>query len=307
MDIATFPDLARAVQARPVKPRVAIVAANDAHTVESAVLGQRDGLIEAVLIGDDAKIRGHLEALGQDQAGYAIVPAASTEACLAEAVALVQAGAATVLMKGQLETGDMMRAILARENNLRRSPVLSVAGLYECERYPKLIALTDQAINTYPGLDEKKAILENAVGLLHGLGLARPKVAVLAAVEKVNPKMRETVDAAALKEMNQAGQITGCVVDGPLSFDLATLKEAATVKGYASEVAGDADLLIAPDLVCGNVLAKALTGFAGALTAGTVLGAAVPVVLVPRSAEASDKYYSLALAALTAAPRAPQG
>jgi len=300
MDITTFPGIAQAVQASPVKSRVGIVAANDPHTVESAVLGQRDGLIEAVLIGDEAKIRGHLDTLGQNPGDYTVVAADGVEECLAQAVAMVHAGAVGVLMKGQLETGDFMRAILRRDNNLRRSDVLSVAGLYEVERYHKLIAVSDQAINTYPGLAEKKAITENAVGLLHALGLERPKVAILAAVEKVNPKMKETVDADALKQMNLAGELAGCVVDGPLSFDIATMKEAAEVKGYSSEVAGDADLLIAPDLVCGNVLVKALTGFAGALTAGNVLGAAVPVVLVPRSAEASDKYYSLALAALQA-------
>ncbi|MDR0849540.1 MAG: hypothetical protein LBN10_10990 [Propionibacteriaceae bacterium] len=303
MTIESFPDIARTVQAAPRKARVAIVSANDRHTVESAVLGQKDGLIEAILIGDDTSIRSHLDELGESPSDYTIVTAEGNEDALAQAVAMVHSGDATILMKGQLETGDFMRAILDRANDLRRSPVLSVAGLYAVERYHKLIAVSDQAINTYPDLDQKAAITRNAVTLLHAIGVERPKVAILAAVEKVNPKMKETVDADALKQMNVAGEIAGCVIDGPLSFDIATMPEAAQVKGYASEVAGDADLLIVPDLVCGNVLVKALTGFAGALTAGTVLGAVVPVVLVPRSAEASDKYYSLALAAL----RAQQG
>ncbi len=300
MTIDSFKDIATAAKALPRRSRVAIAAANDAHTVESAVLGQRDGLIEAVLIGDDARIRGHLERLGEHPQDYAIVRAATVEECLDKAVAMVHAGAADILMKGQVETADFMRAVLRRENNLRESAVLSVAGLYEVERYHKLIAVSDQAINTYTDLAGKLAITENAVGLLHAVGIEHPKVAVVAAVEKVNPKLRETVDADALKHLNAVGEITGCLVDGPLSFDIATMKQAAEVKGYESEVAGDADLLIVPDLVCGNVLVKALTGFAGALTAGTVLGATVPVVLVPRSAEASDKYYSLALAALKA-------
>jgi phosphotransacetylase len=135
---------------------------------------------------------------------------------------------------------------------------------------------------------------------LRAFGVENPKVAILAAIEKVNPKMKETVDADALKQMNACGEIDGCVVDGPLSFDIATSREAAEIKGYESEVAGDADLLIVPDLVCGNVLVKALTGIAGAMTAGMVVGAKVPIVLTPRSAEASDKYYSIALAAYTA-------
>jgi len=298
--INTFKDIADAVISNPKKRRVAVAAANDSHTIESAVTGQRDGLVQAILIGDESKIRGHLEVLGQDPKDFEIVNAVETAEALDAAVKLIHSGGANILMKGQLETGDFMRAILKRENNLRKSNLLSVAGFYELERYHKLIAVSDQAINTYPDLDGKRAITENAVGLLHSVGIENPKVAILAAVEKLNPKMRETVDADALKQMNLKGEITGCVIDGPLSFDIATMKEAARVKGYESEVAGDADLLIVPDLVCGNVLVKALTGFAGATTAGTVLGAAVPVVLTPRSAEASDKYYSLALAALSA-------
>jgi len=297
-------DIAAAVQTAPRKSRVAVVAATDAHTVESVVVAQRDGLIEAVLIGDQATMAQRLEELGQNPGDYTLVAATSVGESLAKAVELIHAGEASIMMKGQVETGQFMHAILDRANDLRRSRLLSVAGLYELERYHKLLAVSDQAVNPYPDLDDKRAVTDNAVGLLHTIGIACPKVAILAAVEKVNPAMRETVEADALKQLNRSGQITGCVIDGPLSFDIATMAAAAEVKGYDSEVAGDADLLIVPDLVCGNVLAKALTGLAGAITAGIVVGAAVPVVLVPRSAEASDKYYSLALAALTALERA---
>ncbi|MDR2197430.1 MAG: phosphate butyryltransferase [Coriobacteriales bacterium] len=304
MRLNSFEDLARAVKASAVKSRVAVVAANDAHTVESVVIAQREGLIEAILIGDEALIKGHLAEQGAREADFRIKPAPDIPTSLALAVEAVHSGEANVLMKGKLETGDFMRAILNRENDLRSGELLSVAGFYELERYHKLLAVSDQAINTYPDLDAKKAILQNAVGLLCAIGLVQPKVAVLAAVEKLNPKMKETVDADALRRMNVEGEIRDCIVDGPLSFDIATSAEAARLKGYESEVAGDADLLIVPDLVCGNVLVKALTGFAGATTAGTVLGAKVPVVLVPRSAEASDKFYSIALAAYTALGRA---
>jgi phosphotransacetylase len=300
MSIRSFKELVETVKAREKKSRIAVVAADDAHTVEAVVNAQSEGLIEAILIGDEHLIKKRLSEQGVDETDYHVVSAPNAEAGLAEAVKMIHSGEATVLMKGHLETGDFMRAILNRDNGLRKSSLLSVAGFYEVNSYHKLFAVSDQAINTYPDLDAKRAILENAVGLLHAFGIERPKVAVLAAIEKVNPKMRETVDADALKTMNREGAIAGCVVDGPLSLDIATDRKAAQIKGYESEVAGDADLLLVPDLVCGNVFVKALTGFAGAMTAGTVVGAKVPVVLTPRSAEASDKFYSIALAAYTA-------
>lgn len=300
MQINSFKELAEAVKRHSNKSKVAVVAANDPHTIESVVTAQRDGMIEAILIGDAAKMRGHLEQQGANPSDYTMLSAESAEQALALAVEYINGGRANVLMKGQMETADFMRAILKRENGLRKGHLLSVTGLYELNGYHKLIAVSDQAINTYPDLNAKKGILENAVNLLHAFGNELPKVAVLAAVEKVNPKMKETLDADALRIMNRDGEITGCIVDGSLSFDIATSRDAASIKGYQSEVAGDADLLLVPDLVCGNVLVKALTGFAGATTAGVVVGASVPVVLTPRSAEAADKYYSLALAAYTA-------
>jgi phosphotransacetylase len=298
--IQSFEELAKVVQAQERKSRVAVVAADDSHTVEAVVNAQREGLIEAILIGDEALILQRLAEQGVAAEDYRIMAADSIEASLDTAVKIIHSGEANVLMKGHLETGDFMRAILNRDNDLRRGSLLSVAGFYEVNSYHKLFAVSDQAINTYPDLDQKKAILENAIGLLHAFGIEYPKVAVLTAVEKLNPKMKETVDADALKTMNKEGLITGCVVDGPLSLDIATDANAAQIKGYVSEVAGDADLMIVPDLVCGNVFVKTLTGFAGATTAGTVVGAKVPVVLTPRSAEASDKFYSIALAAFTA-------
>jgi phosphotransacetylase len=302
MSIQSFRELADAVRAQENKSRVAVVAADDSHTVEAVVNAQKEGLIEALLIGERGVIEERLSEQGVNVADFQIVAAANTDECLVRAVEMIHSGEANVLMKGHLETGDFMRAILNRDNDLRKGSLLSVAGFYEVGSYHKLFAVSDQAINTYPDLETKRAILENAVALLHAFGVEVPKVAVLAAVEKVNPKMKETVDADALKTMNREGVISGCIVDGPLSLDIATDKKAAQIKGYVSEVAGDADLLIVPDLVCGNVFVKALTGFAGATTAGTVVGAKVPVVLTPRSAEASDKFYSIALAAYTANP-----
>jgi phosphotransacetylase len=195
-----------------------------------------------------------------------------------------------------------MKAIVAKENGLvPQGRKLSLIGFYETPKYHKLFAVSDMGLNTYPDLAGKRLIIENAVQLLHALGIENPKVAVLSSVEKVNPKMPDAVDGAQLKLMNARGEITGCTVEGPISFDLATSREAAAIKGYDSPVAGDADLLIVPDIAAGNILVKCLTGFCGALTAGAVLGARVPVILTSRSAEAADKYYSIALAACAAA------
>lgn len=229
-----------------------------------------------------------------------MISADTVDECLKTAVELIHSGQANALMKGKLETGQIMRAVVSKENGLRKGGLISVVGFFETERYHKLFAVSDMAVNTYPDLQGKKDILENAVRVFHAMGNDNPKVAVLAAVEKLNPKMPETVDADALKKMNESGEITGCTVEGPISFDIATSRQAAQIKGFDSPVAGDADILLVPDIVSGNILAKSLTGFGGAVTAGIVVGAAVPVILVPRSAEASDKYYSIALAAYTA-------
>jgi phosphotransacetylase len=300
MPIRSLRELADAARSLKQKSRIAVVAANDAHTIEAAVNAQQAGIAEVILIGNEALVRERLEERAVAAPDYRIVPADSIEASLAAAVALVHSGEANVLMKGHLETSEFIRTILKQENGLRRGDLLSVAGFYEVPSYHKLFVVSDQAINTYPDCHAKKAIIENAVPLLHAFGVELPKVAVLAAIEKLNPKMRETVDAHELKTLWQKGRIPGCIVDGPLSLDIATSSDAAKIKGYESEVAGDADLLIVPDLVCGNVFAKSLTGFAGGITAGIVVGAKVPVVLTPRSAGASDKFFSIALAAYTA-------
>jgi phosphate butyryltransferase len=301
MKINNFKDLVINVQKMEKKSKVAVIAAHDGHTLDAIVEAKKHNLITPILIGDRLEIDAILGKLGENPEQYQIVAAADEDACIKKAVDMVHAKTADVIMKGKLETGPMMKAIVSKENGLKKGGIISVVGFYETDKYHKLFAVTDMAVNIYPDLEAKKQILQNAVNLLHALGFAEPKVAVLAAVEKLNLKMPETVDADALKQMNISGEITGCVVEGPISFDLATSKEAADIKGYQSPVAGDADLLLAPEITTGNVLVKCLTGMAGATTAGLVVGAKVPVVLTSRSAEASDKYYSIALAAYAAA------
>jgi phosphotransacetylase len=261
---------------------------------------RKNDLADFILIGDEKRIESLLDGMGESSANYTIIAADDVDDAIRIAVSLTQTGEADVLMKGRLETGHIMKALVSKENNLKKGGLISLVGFYETTAYHKLFAVSDMGINTYPELAGKKDILLNALEVLHSLGIDHPKIAVLAAVEKVNPKMQDTVDAAELKNMNQSGEIGACTVEGPISFDLATSKKAADIKGFAGEVAGDADLLLVPDIVCGNVLVKCLTGFAGATTAGLVVGAKVPVVLTSRSAEASDKYYSIALAAYAA-------
>ena len=301
MKITCFKDFTAQALKKDKKTVVAIVEAQDEHTLESVVKATNDGIIVPLLIGNERQIKQILESLDADFLKSEIMPSEETSVSITRAIEAIHTGRADAIMKGKLESGDFMKALVNKENHLLESSKLSLAGFYETQGYHKLFVVSDMGLNTYPGLDEKRAIIENAVRMLNTLGIETPKVAVLAAVEKLNPKMPETVDADALKQMNKRGDIQNCIIEGPISFDLATHPGAARIKGFSSPVAGDADLLIVPDIVSGNILVKCLTGMAGAQTAGTILGAKIPVVFTSRSAEASDKYYSLALAACLAA------
>ena len=280
-------------------PAVAVVEAQEGHTIESAINAANDGIIRPIFIGDGMRIRALLEKAGAFPMDYEIISSEQPQDSMQSAVELIRAGHANILMKGSIETSLFMKAVLHERNELMAGGRLSVAGIFEAPGYHKLFSITDMAINTYPDFDCKRAIVENAVGMLNALGHERPKVAILSSIEKLNPKLHDTVDADALKRLNENGKLQNCIVEGPISFDLATDAQAAKIKGYVSPVAGDADLLVVPDLVAGNILAKCLTGMAGAQTAGTVLGARIPIILTSRSAPPSDKYYSIALAALT--------
>lgn len=296
MSIKCFKDLAESVQKKEKKTRVAVVAAQDEHTMDSLVQAAKDGLIVPILIGDESKIKMMLESFGQRAEDYNIVNEPVIDNCLQAAVGLVKAGKADAMMKGKLETGQFMKAII-KDPDMKKGGLISLMGFYETDKYHKLFAVSDMGMNTYPDLEGKKKIILNAVNVFHAMGIKNPKVAVMAAVEKVNPKMPETVDGDKLKQMNHIGEIADCIVEGPISFDLATSKEAAELKGYESPVAGDADLLLVPDIASGNMLVKCLTGMAGASTAGIIVGARVPLIVTSRSAEASDKYNSIALTA----------
>jgi phosphotransacetylase len=297
MNIKCLKDLAASAASFEEKPVVVVVEAHDGHTVESVAGAAAAGIVRPVFIGNLPKISKLLGSLGTSALDFERIPSDGVQDSLRKAAELIHAGEAAALMKGSIETSVFMKGVLNERNDLLAGGRLSLAGVFETPGYHKLFVISDMGVNTYPDFECKRVIVENAVFMLNKLGNPRPKVAILAAIEKLNPKMPDTVDADALKKMNEVGKIGNCIVEGPISFDLATSAEAAEIKGYKSPVAGDADLLVVPDLIAGNILAKCVTGMAGGKTAGTVLGAKVPIILTSRSAAASDKYNSMALAA----------
>jgi len=302
MSVTCLNDLVEIAKRGADKAVFAVVEAQDEHTLESVIEAANEGIMIPKLIGNAEKIKTMLSGFGADPAGFEIVSSGSIDESLSIAVEMINAGVAAALMKGKLESADYLRAIVKKENRLLdEGSKLSVTGFFSPPEYHKLLAVSDPGLNTYPDLDGKRVIVENAVRMLNALGFSKPKVAALASIEKLNPKMPDTVDADLLKKMNQSGEIKNCIIEGPISLDLAISAESARIKGYESPVAGDADLLIVPDITSGNFLVKCLTTLARAQTAGCVLGARVPAILVSRSAEASDKYYSIALAACVAA------
>ncbi|WP_442902589.1 bifunctional enoyl-CoA hydratase/phosphate acetyltransferase [Frigidibacter sp. MR17.24] len=285
---------------------IAIAHPCDGHSIRAAVEAAAAGLIAPLLVGPAARIRAAAEAAGADIAAFEIVEAPHSEAAAARAVALVREGRADFLMKGSLHTDELLRAVLAPEG-LRTGRRLSHVYLMDVPRYPKPLLVTDAAVNIAPDLAAKRDIVQNAIDLAHVMGLARPKVAILSAVETVNPDIPSTLDAAALCKMADRGQISGALVDGPLAFDNAVSPKAAADKGITSAVAGEADILMVPDLESGNMLAKQLTFLAGAEAAGVVLGARVPIVLTSRADSDRARLASCAVAVLVARARAGTG
>jgi phosphotransacetylase len=279
-----------------------------AHPCEESALagaveaGQK-GLIQPILVGPKAKIEEIAKASKIDLSKAEIVDAAHSHDSAAKAVALVREGRAELLMKGSLHTDEVLGAVVARETGLRTGRRISHVFIMDVPTYHKVLVVTDAAINIAPTLDDKVDICQNAIDLAISLGVERPKVAILAAVETVTAKMQPTIDAAALCKMAERKQITGALLDGPLAFDNAINLQAAKTKGIDSEVAGDPDILLAPDLEAGNILAKMLTYLANADSAGLVLGAKVPVILTSRADSVRSRIASCAVAMLAAHSR----
>ena len=281
-----------------LSPREAVVAAaHDEHTLQAVFAARRDGLIRPILVGRRNEIRSIAHSLGEELSPEQIVDAQDDLECAARSVALIREGKGDILIKGMLQTGTLLKAVVHRETGIRASQVMSHVAILDVPRYHKLLFITDGGMVVAPNLEQKGHILKNAVDFCRFLGYERPKAAALCAVETVTPAMPEAGDAPSLKEAGERGEFGPCIVEGPISLDLATDREAALVKGYHSPVAGDADILLVPAIAVGNVLGKALYGLAGGQMAGVVLGAAVPITINSRGATPEEKYYSILLCA----------
>ncbi|HPI93756.1 MAG TPA: bifunctional enoyl-CoA hydratase/phosphate acetyltransferase [Deltaproteobacteria bacterium] len=294
VEFANFDDLLEAVRGLPAMP-VAVIDADERHVLEGACEAAGAGYVDPVLIGDENAIRSILSAIGCTSR-FRIVHAPVEEAMAEEGVKLIENGEVKALMKGHIHTDEFLHPVLA--HHLQGKRRISHVFLADMKTYPKLLYITDAAINISPDLATKMHIAQNAIDMAIVLGVSLPKVAVLSAVEVVNPAIPSTMDAACLAKMSDRGQITGAVVDGPLAFDNAISAESAAVKGIASPVSGDVDILVVPDLVSGNILGKDLEYLAGARMAGFVVGTKVPIILTSRSDPPQARLLSCAVAAL---------
>lgn len=283
-------------KSRP-KRTIAVAAAEDEPVLQAIAAAEKEGIANAILVGNKEKINKMALELSIDISHFEIVEENDPAAAARKAVSLVRDNSAQVLMKGLVSTADFLRAVLNKENGLRKGDLLSHIGFFDPPSYHKVIALTDAAQNIAPSFEEKITIIKNSVDLFNKLGVSTPKISLLGAVETVNPKMESTVHAAMLTQMNRRKQIKNCIIDGPLAFDNAISKEATEHKGIESPVAGDSDLLFAPNIEVANVLYKCFTYFANATVAATILGAACPIVLTSRADSDRSKLMSIALAA----------
>lgn len=296
MVLRKLEDLKGIVANEPIK-KLVLAAAQDQHSLSAVLRAWKDGIIEPILIGDKEAIQNISVSNGYNIAGLRIIHESETDMAVEMAVKMVSSKQAEILMKGKVGTSTLLKCVLNKEWGLRTGNLLSHIALFEVDTYHKLIAVTDVAMNIAPNLQEKIAIVNNSISCLHKLGIPMPKVAVLGAVEMVNENMEATLHAALLSKMNQRDQIKGCLIDGPLAFDNAVSLESAQHKGIRSDVAGDTDLLLMPDIEVGNVLYKSLVFFAKAKVASVILGALVPIVLTSRSDTEQAKYDSILLAA----------
>jgi phosphate acetyltransferase len=288
-------------QCEPLEPvTCAVTHPCDRDSLLGALEAAKRRLIVPVLVGPPARIRAVAEANGADISGYRLVATEHSHASAATAAALARSGEVEILMKGSLHTDEMLANVVSSQSGLRTDRRISHVFVMDVPAYDRILLVTDAAINIEPTLAEKADIVRNAIDLAHVLGIAMPKVAILSAVEMVNPNIRSTLDAAALCKMADRGQIEGGILDGPLAFDNAISEHAARTKGIRSPVAGRADILMVPNIESGNMLAKQLLYFAGADSAGVVLGARVPVVLTSRADNVRMRIGSAAVAKLLA-------
>lgn len=284
---------------RPMTLALACPYGDDA--LAAVTRAQREGIIKAVLIGDEEKIRRLADQEGHDLSTITVVDEPDDDRAVEKSVKMVSSKEADLLMKGLVKTSSLLKAVLNKEWGLRTGSLLSHLFLFEVPVLDgRVVGVSDGGMNTYPDLSAKVKIIENAAACYHKIGVPQPKIAALAAVETVNPDMPATLDAAALAKMNERGQIKGCLVDGPLALDNAISGESARIKGLSSPVAGKADMLLVPDIEAGNLVGKVLLYMTGGRGAGVVLGAKKPIVLTSRFDTMETKLLSIALGALAA-------
>jgi phosphate butyryltransferase len=291
--ISGLVDMAKAKRKR----KIAVAAAGDYDVLEALKNAEEYDIVEPVLVGIKSKIEEISKDIGYDISNREIIDIEDKFEASLQASQLVREGHADILMKGLVSTGVLLKAVLNKEHGLRKGAIISHVAIFETPFYHKLLGITDAAMNVAPTFEDKIAIINNAVEVFHLLGEPNPKVAVVGAVETVNQRMESTMHAATLSMMNKRKQITGCIIDGPLALDNAISKKAAEIKHIQSDVAGDVDIVVAPDINGANFLYKSLNFLGGATAAAVIMGAKVPIVLTSRADSEKIKFYSIALAA----------
>ena len=299
MRITTFEELVSV--AREVGPvRIAVAGAHDPQVLAAVAQAQREGMVEATLAGDWPAIEAYAAQTGVDLAGATLHHEPDPKQAARRAVDLARTGQADVVVKGQIKTGDLLGVALSRHIGIRGRNLLSHVGIFELPGMDRLIYLSDSGVVVYPTIYQKLEIINNVVQVAHLFGVAEPKVAILAASDTVHPKIQASIDALALSKMAEQGWVEGAVVDGPLGLELAISRQAAELEESDSPIAGEADVLIVPNVEAGNIVAKGLIYFARARMAGLVVGAKVPIIISSRADSAETRYLSLAMAVILA-------
>lgn len=297
--IKNFQDVLQKVKSLNTK-KIAVAVAQDKPVLEAIKDAQEQGIADAILVGDKVKIQEVASEIGMDLSKFEIVEESDIRRAAVKAVQLVSTGKADMLMKGLIDTANFLRAVLNKEVGLRTGMLMSHVGVFEVPNFDRLLFITDAAFNMYPELKDKVDIIKNAVTVAHAVGIEKPRVAPICAVEVVNPNMPATMDASVLSKMNDRGQIKGCIIDGPLALDNALSEEAAAHKGVTGPVAGKADILLMPNIESGNIMYKTLTYTTACKSGALLVGTSAPVVLTSRSDSHETKMNAIALAALVA-------
>ena len=293
-----FNELAQIVSGKPDKKRIALACAHDEHSLDAVYEAYKAGMVSPVLVGVETEILALMDKYGFDFEGNAKIYDTADDIEAAKlSVELIRESKADFLMKGKMQTADLLKQVVNKETGLQTGKIMSHVALFQLPSYHKLIIVSDGGMLLAPDVNQKVDIINNAVDTLRNIGYEEPKVAVLCGAEKLNPKAPESVDAAELKDRNMRGEIADCIVEGPISYDISISKEIAELKGFDSPVAGDADILVVPNMATGNILGKSWTINADAIMAGIIVGAKVPIVLTSRGASAEEKLYSIVLAA----------